>query len=84
MEHEVVKIDNEHKVAQLDDGSKINYEYLINTSPLNHFLGYFEGEKFSALKNRLSYNKVLVFNLWVQQKNQNSQKSIGCIFRIKQ
>lgn len=71
------------KLLQLDDGSKINYEYLINTSPLNHFLGYFEGEKFSALKNRLSYNKVLVFNLGFNKK-QNSQKSIGCIFRIKQ
>ena len=74
MEHEVVKIDNEHKVAQLDDGSKINYEYLINTSPLNHFLGYFEGEKFSALKNRLSYNKVLVFNLGFNKKSKFTEE----------
>src|SRR5699024_226832 len=36
----VVKIDNVDKVAELEDGSKITYEYLINTSPLNHFLGY--------------------------------------------
>ena len=85
MEHEVVKIDNEHKVAQLDDGSKINYEYLINTSPLNHFLGYFEGEKFSALKNRLSYNKVLVFNLGFNKKSklteEHWQTNLVCILR---
>ena len=42
----LLKLDNEHKVAQLDDGSKINYEYLDQYSPLNHFLGYFEGESF--------------------------------------
>ena len=69
MKHEVVKIDNKQKIAELDDGSKINYEYLINTSPLNHFLGYFEGEKFADLRSQLSYNKVLVFNLGFNKKS---------------
>lgn len=82
LNHKVVKIDNAKKVAELDDGSKINYEYLINSSPLNDFLAYFEGEEFVNLRNSLSYNKVLVFNLGFNKKS-NIRKSIGCIFRIK-
>ena len=57
------------KTAELDDGSRIRYEYLINTSPLNEFLTYFDGEEFRKLRDSLSYNKVLVFNLGFNKKS---------------
>lgn len=74
LSHKVVKIDNENKVAELDDGSKITYEYLINTSPLNHFLDYFDGEEFKSLQEALSYNKVLVFNLGFNKKSKYTEE----------
>ena len=72
--HRVTKINNEEKTAELDDGSKISYEYLINTSPLNEFLSYFEGEEFEKLRQSLSYNKVLVFNLGFNKKSKCTQE----------
>lgn len=69
LNHKVVRIDNENRTAELDDGSLIRYEYLINTSPLNQFLQYFDGEKFARLREGLSYNKVLVFNLGFNKKS---------------
>ena len=48
--------------------------YLINTSPLNHFLGYFEGEEFQNLRDALSYNKVLVFNLGFNKKSKYTKE----------
>ena len=74
LSHKVVKIDNESKKAELDDGSKIIYEYLINTSPLNHFLDYFDGEEFKSLQEALSYNKVLVFNLGFNKKSKYTEE----------
>lgn len=74
LSHKVVKIDNESKKAELDDGSKITYEYLINTSPLNHFLHYFDGEEFKSLQEALSYNKVLVFNLGFNKKSKYTEE----------
>lgn len=67
--HRVTKINNDKKTAELDDGSRIGYEYLINTSPLNEFLTYFDGEEFRNLRDSLSYNKVLVFNLGFDRKS---------------
>lgn len=74
LSHKVVKIDNESKKAELDDGNKITYEYLINTSPLNHFLDYFDGEEFKSLQEALSYNKVLVFNLGFNKKSKYTEE----------
>ena len=74
LEQKVVKIDNIKKVAELEDGSRIAYEYLINTSPLNHFLEYFGDEESKELKEKLSYNKVLVFNLGFNKKSKYTQE----------
>ena len=74
LRHRVTKINNEEKTAELDDGSKISYEYLINTSPLNEFLSYFEEEEFEKLRQSLSYNKVLVFNLGFNKKSKYTQE----------
>ncbi len=54
-------IDIKNKKAKLSNGDIIQYEYLINTIPLNKFLTYID--KKSILLDELSYNKVLVFNL---------------------
>lgn len=57
----VVKIDTSKKIVTLSNDEEIEYEYLINTMPLNHFLELLGTNK--ELLNEMSYNKVLVFNL---------------------
>ena len=57
----VNKLDINNKKAELSNGDEINYDYLINTMPLNKFLTLTGG--YDTLLNELSYNKVLVFNL---------------------
>ncbi len=61
LNREVVSVDFASKTATLSNGEAIEYEYLINTAPLNKFLEL-PGD-YSALINEMSYNKVLVFNL---------------------
>ncbi len=82
LNHVVDKIDRANKKVILNDGSEISYEYLINTSPLNRFLTLFDEEKMHELQSRLSYNKVLVFNLGFN-KNRSIRKNTGSISRIK-
>lgn len=57
----VISIDTNEKVAVLSNGEKVQYDYLINTMPLNRFLELLGG--YSSLIDEMSYNKVLVFNL---------------------
>ena len=65
----IVSIDKDKKIATTNNGEKIEYEVLLNTSPLNKFLELFNDSKLTELKNRLSYNKVLVFNLGFNKKS---------------
>lgn len=74
MNQSVVKIDNRNKNVILNDGTKIEYEYLINTSPFNVFLTYFEDKELIGLQKKLSYNKVLVFNLGFNKKSQYTKE----------
>lgn len=55
----VNNIDYKNKIVYTDD-MEIEYQYLINTSPFNKFLEYIQ---YNDLANKLSYNKVLVFNI---------------------
>jgi protoporphyrinogen oxidase len=57
----VTSIDMKNKKATLSTGESIEYEYLVNTMPLNRFLGVL-GNNDDLIKE-MSYNKVLVFNL---------------------
>lgn len=57
----VNKIDCSKKLAFLSNGLTVEYDYLINTSPLNKFLELIGG--YDSLIDEMSYNKVLVFNL---------------------
>ncbi len=63
----VEKIDKEKKKAKLSNGLEVEYEYLINTTPLNKFLHLIGGQE--KLINEMSYNKVLVFNLGFNKKS---------------
>ena len=68
LNEEINRIDLKNKIAYTDD-LKIEYEYLVNTSPLNKFLNILNSEEFSNLEKELSYNKVLVFNLGFDKKS---------------
>lgn len=63
------KIDVANKTAYTDKGDVIKYEYLINTSPLNQFLRLMGRAEDVELLGKLSYNKVLVFNLGFEKKS---------------
>lgn len=66
----IIDIDFKNKVAHLDNGNDIKFEFLINTSPLNTFIDLFNKQiDVLSLKKELSYNKVLVFNLGFDKKS---------------
>ena len=69
---EIAKINIEDKKAILKDGTEIQYEYLINTSPFNNFLELMNGN-YSVIANDLSYNQVLVFNLGFENDSENKE-----------
>lgn len=66
----IVKIDAKNKIAYTDKNESIHYEYLINTSPLNQFLKLMNRKNDIELLQKLSYNKVLVFNLGFEKKSE--------------
>jgi len=63
----VISIDVHNKKAKLSNNEEIEYEYLINTIPLNKFLNIHKG--YDSLIEKMSYNKVLVFNLGFDKKS---------------
>lgn len=62
-------IDFDKKIAVTSKGEEIQFTYLINTSPLNQFLSLSTKQEDKKLKEELSYNKVLVFNLGFEKKS---------------
>ena len=68
----ITKIDENNKIAYLSNGNKVEYEYIINTIPLNKFLLLFNN--YNKLQKQLSYNKVLVFNLGFNKKSEKFTK----------
>ena len=71
---EVVKIDEESKIVTTNDGEEYNYDYLVNSIPLNQFLPLFNNEEYNKLEKEMSYNKVLVFNLGFNNKSPYNQE----------
>lgn len=67
---EIISISYENKVAITNNGEEIKYEYLINTAPLNNFLEIADDNSDKKLLEKLSYNKVLVFNLGFEKKSE--------------
>ena len=65
--HVNIKSCKKERYVILSNGKRVEYEYLINTIPLNKFLEL-TGDN-NNLLNKLSYNKVLVFNLGFNKKS---------------
>lgn len=65
----ITSIDMDKRIVRTSNNEEYEFEYLINTAPLNHFLELFNNHKFTLLRNELSYNKVLVFNLGFNKKS---------------
>ncbi len=77
---EVKKIDAANKFVTLKNGTKIYYDHLISTIPMNALLNRL-GE--SSLSQNLSYNKVLVFNLGFDGPSKRYQKEHWVYFPDK-
>lgn len=73
LNEEIIKIDLENNTAYTKD-LEIEYQYLVNTSPLNKFLDILNNEGFNKLNKELSYNKVLVFNLGFNKKSKYTRE----------
>lgn len=69
MKESVIEIDSEEKYVLTNLGRKISYEFLINSSPLNVFLELLGKQKYKDIAKKLSWNKVLVFNLGFSEKS---------------
>lgn len=65
--NEIKKIDLKNKTVITKNNEVINYQYLINTSPLNNLLELIDNTE--KLRENISYNKVLVFNLGFEKKS---------------
>ena len=65
--NEIKKIDLKNKTVITKNYEVINYQYLINTSPLNNLLELIDNTE--NLRENISYNKVLVFNLGFEKKS---------------
>ena len=59
----VIAIDPIEKIVKTSSKKVIKYENLINTAPFNQFLQLLSNPELTQVAKRLSYNKVLVFNL---------------------
>ena len=66
---EIISVNYDEKIAITNNNEEIHYEHLINTSPLNSFLQITESKEDKNLLEKLSYNKVLVFNLGFEKKS---------------
>lgn len=66
----VTSVDTVNKIATTNTGETIHYENLVNTVPLNKFLGIIDGD-YSKTIAEMSYNKVLVLNLGFDKKSPN-------------
>ncbi|OZG43608.1 LPS biosynthesis protein, partial [Aeromonas sp. A35_P] len=62
LNEQVVSIDAKAKIA-ITTHRRISYDYLINSMPLNRFLSTIDDIDYQHFVDRLSWNKVLVFNL---------------------
>lgn len=66
----VTEINADLKFAKTNLGRQINYEFLINSSPLNSFLKLFkDNSSYHHMAEKLSWNRVLVFNLGFSKKS---------------
>lgn len=65
---EVININTEKKIVQTKTDD-FQYEYLINTSPFYQLIKYINASEYDKCKDKLTFNKVLVFNLGFDKKS---------------
>ena len=65
----VSSVDLSAKRAVLSNGDVVEYKNLINTAPFNAFLSLTDREDYREFSKKLTYNKVLVFNLGFNKKS---------------
>ena len=70
----VISINEKKKEAKLSNDEIINYDNLINTVPFNQFLKLFSNKEYEELSQKLTYNKVLVFNLGFNKKSKYNKQ----------
>ena len=70
----VEKIDLDKHEAKLNNGEVVVFDNLINTSPFNTFLKLTNNLEYNELSDRLTYNKVLVFNLGFNKKSKYNKE----------
>lgn len=83
LNHSVESIDLKNKVATLKDGQTIKFNNLVNTIPLNQFLGIID-QNHQDILDEMSYNKVLVLNLGFDQKSPNYKEEHWIYFPDKE
>lgn len=66
----VTKINEAEKYVTTDNGDKIFYDNLVNTTPLNRFFELLGGDA-KNLVEQMSYNKVLVLNIGFDRASKN-------------
>ncbi len=66
----VTKIHEAEKYVTTDNGDKIFYDNLVNTTPLNRFFELLGGDA-KNLVEQMSYNKVLVLNIGFDRASKN-------------
>ena len=71
------------KYIETNNGEKIYYENLINTTPFNQFLAMLDGGEQKEMADALSYNKVLVFNLGFDKPSPKYKKEHWVYFPDK-
>ncbi len=69
-DREVLKINSSSRRAFLSDGTEINYDFLVNTSPLKEFISRIEDAPPHIKKaaSRLKSNRVFILNLGLKTK----------------
>lgn len=67
-DQEITHIDINKKIATTND-LEIQFDYLINSAPFDKLLGYINKDEYKKNENKLTYNKVLVFNLGFDKKS---------------
>lgn len=72
LENKVIEINTKENYVKLKNGQRIYYEYLINTCPFNELIKLVD-DKYTEVSNKLSYNKVLVFNIGFEKSSLNKE-----------
>lgn len=65
----IESVNLDEKKVKLAEGTEIYYEYLINSMPFDKFLNLTNNSEYIDFSDKLTYNKVLVFNLGFNKKS---------------